>query len=1178
VTLQVTLRISGSGLSTQDLSVSVVAPTLVGILGGVDPLDPAALKSYQVDFDDDDQGGTRRRLLQQSGAADSAAAVSFSVTGSLPSLGYATAAEFEAAVSAALAGAISDGSLASNLEQNCLCGPLAFQDAEVALARQTYPTLQPTPLPTQPPSPLPSEQPTPIPFSVPSQQPSPLPTAQPTLPPTPLPSLEPTARPSPLPTPPPTQQPNPLPTAQPTPLPSARPRPLPTAQPTPLPSTLPTALPSIRPSPLPTAQPTHPPSSLPTHPPSWAPTALPTEYGCRFGYMNMTCGETVTLPLFINLSSPEYRSLAGPNFAESGRSDQVSVIRFHVPKIPNETTQVVMSTCHSSTTVGTALAAFDFCPDPWAAASDPAYIPLRALGANDDDPACADAGPTASASKLLIDVSEESKDVYLLVRRDSAPNATEGPPLAPGLFTFTLSITCTVATPAPSPLPSLPPTPAPSFEFVTMLSMNATVQLEFATAQDFAASDLPARALAEAFSEVVGFFEPGGVSVGRVVDTSGSCLESGHPDASRRRVTAHRKGLPSLGDGDESAGNPASLSDEPGTGVGAFRSSVELGKDGQEHRRLGAEWSSLVPPNSSATLVTLVRCGGTTRGHLAQDAEIALFEFRPDAPTRIKATTCEPGGLRTRLDLYQGSQSPEVFIADEAPDFNCSILVFDIHDASETFWVSVQSYDGATWGTFALTLICTVVPSPAPTLAPSPSPSTLPSALPTALPSYSPSPPPSRAPTPAPSPAPSAAPRPQPSSAPSPRPSTPPPTAQPSRLPTTLPPTPLPTVPPSRLPTPLPSLRPSPAPSRPPTRLPSARPSLPPSHAPTVEPSLFPTPLPTLCTTVQVDLRLKLPFERFQGAYPTVPALFQAARASIAEEFRADAPTFNAALKAAAHRLGARGILGARAGSTCCAAGLSADSDSPTAWALAVPPNGYATEKAHLPTWEPTAAPSPAPSLRPSDLPTAGPSRSPTRAPTFEPTDEPSPLPSARPTHPPTEAPTRAPTWPPSAEPSPPPTPKPSPSPTPPPSEAPKAERSAPPTAGPVQAPTPGPSQGPTAVPAVAPSSSPTEPPVLAPTSAPTPEPSAPPTPGPTDAPSLPPSPAPSPAPTSSTRGFRDCVCVSALTVEQIKVHCPDVAQHFSAESCLNMTAAELDTIADDCKYLPRRKKKKAPV
>jgi hypothetical protein len=97
----------------------------------------------------------------------------------------------------------------------------------------------------------------------------------------------------------------------------------------------------------------------------------------------------------------------------------------------------------------------------------------------------------------------------------------------------------------------------------------------------------------------------------------------------------------------------------------------------------------------------------------------------------------------------------------------------------------------------------------------------------------------------------------------------------------------------------------------------------------------------------------------------------------------------------------------------------------------------------------------------------------------------------------------------------------------------------------------------------------PTPLPTQLPTPLPTELPTISPTPLPTPAPSEVPTSVPTSAPTPVLRGYKDCVCVSALTVKKLKVHCPEVAAHFAADSCLyNMTSADLATIAVDCDAL----------
>jgi len=50
---------------------------------------------------------------------------------------------------------------------------------------------------------------------------------------------------------------------------------------------------------------------------------------------------------------------------------------------------------------------------------------------------------------------------------------------------FELSVTCGITTLKPSPVPTPVPTSVPTFEFVTRLTLNATMRVEFASVSDF---------------------------------------------------------------------------------------------------------------------------------------------------------------------------------------------------------------------------------------------------------------------------------------------------------------------------------------------------------------------------------------------------------------------------------------------------------------------------------------------------------------------------------------------------------------------------------------------------------------------------------------------------------------------------------------------------------------------
>ena len=50
---------------------------------------------------------------------------------------------------------------------------------------------------------------------------------------------------------------------------------------------------------------------------------------------------------------------------------------------------------------------------------------------------------------------------------------------------FELSVTCGITTLNPTPVPTPVPTSVPTFEFVTRLTLNATMRVEFASVNDF---------------------------------------------------------------------------------------------------------------------------------------------------------------------------------------------------------------------------------------------------------------------------------------------------------------------------------------------------------------------------------------------------------------------------------------------------------------------------------------------------------------------------------------------------------------------------------------------------------------------------------------------------------------------------------------------------------------------
>jgi len=158
------------------------------------------------------------------------------------------------------------------------------------------------------------------------------------------------------------------------------------------------------------------------------------------------------------------------------------------------TATVVASTCGLNTPFGTLLSAYEQCPDPWAASAQASYKD-RAIAINDDDDQCngIDAlspldGYTSRASRIVADVGQGVSEVFVLVERDSSDLSAAAAAATTATSSdnsFTLSVKCGITTPSPTPLPTPVPTPVPTFEFVTAISLNATLRLEFADTNDF---------------------------------------------------------------------------------------------------------------------------------------------------------------------------------------------------------------------------------------------------------------------------------------------------------------------------------------------------------------------------------------------------------------------------------------------------------------------------------------------------------------------------------------------------------------------------------------------------------------------------------------------------------------------------------------------------------------------
>jgi hypothetical protein len=256
--------------------------------------------------------------------------------------------------------------------------------------------------------------------------------------------------------------------------------------------------------------------------------------------MNISCGESLTTPLFLNLSDPKHAHLVGSAF-DPTRTQEVAVFRLDVPAFPGTTTSLVIDTCGSGTTVGTLLSVHDECPDPWRAAREANYLAVNAVAdavsgasaVNDDDATCGagalttSGSPPSRASRVRVTVGGATTSVFILVQRDASTDVVGWPTVARAI---TITAKCSVTTPEPTPTPTLLPTPVPSFDFVTRLSLNATLRVEFATTADF---DQPGarEAFAAAMAQAVGFVESDGVVLHAAVDVSGRPCEEVLPSS-----------------------------------------------------------------------------------------------------------------------------------------------------------------------------------------------------------------------------------------------------------------------------------------------------------------------------------------------------------------------------------------------------------------------------------------------------------------------------------------------------------------------------------------------------------------------------------------------------------------------------------------------------------------------
>ena len=142
VGLHVLLTLSAA--SEGDVTADTVLSALAGKLAGVDPTAPGAVRSFAVSF-------AARRLLPllRPSRRLITAAVSFELVVSDPAaLGFASAGDLIAAVTASLRTAAADGSLTEALSASCGCVLATSGGTGVDIApTRPFPTLEPTPAP-----------------------------------------------------------------------------------------------------------------------------------------------------------------------------------------------------------------------------------------------------------------------------------------------------------------------------------------------------------------------------------------------------------------------------------------------------------------------------------------------------------------------------------------------------------------------------------------------------------------------------------------------------------------------------------------------------------------------------------------------------------------------------------------------------------------------------------------------------------------------------------------------------------------------------------------------------------------------------------------------------------------------------------------------------------------------
>jgi len=136
------------------VTANLLMPVLVGRLSGADPMEPGTVRHWTSTY-------SRRRRLADEDLSNSPArflgttTCSFSIVGSLASMGFADASSYETSLQSDLQSAVNNGELTSNLQSACNCTDIEAVSVAVT-PKKNYPTLLPSSVPTPEPSHVPT--------------------------------------------------------------------------------------------------------------------------------------------------------------------------------------------------------------------------------------------------------------------------------------------------------------------------------------------------------------------------------------------------------------------------------------------------------------------------------------------------------------------------------------------------------------------------------------------------------------------------------------------------------------------------------------------------------------------------------------------------------------------------------------------------------------------------------------------------------------------------------------------------------------------------------------------------------------------------------------------------------------------------------------------------------------